>query len=98
MGASGAGSDRWAIARPPAEQGGLKPRARCTRSKPSVYQGRATFAEVYLRQKKKNLYICRNLKSYNHGIFLSIDWAPVSSLAVVIVDCAAREKLNENHK
>ena len=63
-----------------------------------LYHGRATFAEVYLRQKKKNLYICRNLKSYNHGIFLSVDWAPVSSLAVVIVDRAAREKLNENYK
>ena len=34
MGASGAGSDRWAIFSPTCGTGGFKPRARCTRSAP----------------------------------------------------------------
>ena len=34
MGASGAGSDRWAIFSPTCGTGGLKPRVQCTRSAP----------------------------------------------------------------
>ena len=50
------------------------------------YQGRGTFAEVYLRQnyfavrgwqERKIMYLCRNLKTNSNGIFLSIDLAPV---------------------
>jgi hypothetical protein len=38
-------------------------------------QGIAIFAEVYIRQKKKVLYLCGKLKTYNHGIFPSVDLA-----------------------
>jgi hypothetical protein len=31
------------------------------------------------RQKKKVLYLCGNLKTYNHGIFLSVDWHTMMS-------------------
>jgi hypothetical protein len=50
------------------------------------YHGRDTFAEVYLWQnyfavrgwqERKIMYLCRNLKTNNNGIFLSVDLAPV---------------------
>lgn len=42
-------------------------------------QGIAIFAEVYIRQKKKVLYLCGKLKTYNHGILPNPDFRTVLS-------------------